>query len=238
MDVESGDILYGTVVLFVGIAAYRLGRSRTTALLVKVVVAGLGLAYLNDFHHRFGWRFDAAHDWLWRLAAPDRALIAGLAAAVALTVRDRYAPMVSEAGYIVRRLRSSAEADIQRQYRKAEADIRRQEREARERLEAEECAAHARIESELQAARATIQREREEAVKEKERASRPDPYKVLGVAPGASREAIKRRYRELVTAYHPDKAANTTPEIRRLAEEKMKEINGAYEKLLKLFAPQ
>ena len=31
-----------------------------------------------------------------------------------------------------------------------------------------------------------------------------DPYKVLGIAPGATDEEIKRAYRNLSRKYHPD----------------------------------
>ena len=31
-----------------------------------------------------------------------------------------------------------------------------------------------------------------------------DPYKVLGLSPGASQEEIKRAYRQKVKEYHPD----------------------------------
>lgn len=54
-----------------------------------------------------------------------------------------------------------------------------------------------------------------------------DPYKVLGVEPGAGDEEIKRAYRELVRKYHPDKYQNNP--LADLAEEKMKEINEAYD---------
>lgn len=48
-------------------------------------------------------------------------------------------------------------------------------------------------------------------------------YDTLEVAQGASADEIKKAYRKLARKYHPD--INKTPE----AEEKFKEINGAYE---------
>lgn len=56
-----------------------------------------------------------------------------------------------------------------------------------------------------------------------------DPYKTLGVEPGASDEEIKRAYRELARKYHPDNYQNNP--LADLAEEKMKEINEAYDAL-------
>ena len=54
-----------------------------------------------------------------------------------------------------------------------------------------------------------------------------DPYSVLGVKPDASDDAIKRAYRELARKYHPDNYQNNP--LADLAEEKMKEINQAYD---------
>ena len=56
-----------------------------------------------------------------------------------------------------------------------------------------------------------------------------DPYKVLGVDPTASDEDIKKAYRKLARKYHPDKYAES--DLKELAEEKMKEINYAYEQI-------
>jgi len=54
-----------------------------------------------------------------------------------------------------------------------------------------------------------------------------DPYSVLGVARDATDEEIKKAYRDLARKYHPDNYANTN--LAEVAEEKMKEINEAYE---------
>ena len=54
-----------------------------------------------------------------------------------------------------------------------------------------------------------------------------DPYRVLGIDPSASDDEVKRAYRELARKYHPDNYQNNP--LADLAEEKMKEINEAYE---------
>ncbi len=59
-----------------------------------------------------------------------------------------------------------------------------------------------------------------------------DPYKVLGVSVGASEEEIKNAYRALARKYHPDNFADNDT-ARGMAEEKMKEINEAYDILQK-----
>ena len=59
-----------------------------------------------------------------------------------------------------------------------------------------------------------------------------DPYQVLGVRADASDEEIKRAYRELARKYHPDNYQNNP--LADLAEEKMKEINEAYDAITKM----
>ena len=59
-----------------------------------------------------------------------------------------------------------------------------------------------------------------------------DPYSVLGVKPDASDEEIKRAYRELARKYHPDNYQNNP--LADLAEEKMKEINEAYDTITRM----
>jgi DnaJ like chaperone protein len=56
-------------------------------------------------------------------------------------------------------------------------------------------------------------------------------YEILGLAPGASAEEIKNAYRKLSKEYHPDLVAHLGDEFRKVAEEKMKEINMAYQHL-------
>lgn len=54
-----------------------------------------------------------------------------------------------------------------------------------------------------------------------------DPYSVLGVSSSASDEEIKKAYRELARKYHPDNYHDNP--LADLAQEKMKEINEAYD---------
>ena len=56
-----------------------------------------------------------------------------------------------------------------------------------------------------------------------------DPYKILGVSPDASDEEIKKAYRELAKKYHPDNYINNP--LKDLADEKMKEINEAWDQI-------
>lgn len=56
-------------------------------------------------------------------------------------------------------------------------------------------------------------------------------YRVLGVDPGATAEEIKRAYRRLVVENHPDRVASLGPELVKLAEEKFKSIQAAYEEI-------
>lgn len=58
-----------------------------------------------------------------------------------------------------------------------------------------------------------------------------DPYKVLGISPGATDEEIKKAYRSLSRKYHPD--ANVNNPNKEAAEEKFKQIQLAYDQIMK-----
>ncbi|WP_373212844.1 DnaJ domain-containing protein [Ruminococcus sp. 5_1_39BFAA] len=58
-----------------------------------------------------------------------------------------------------------------------------------------------------------------------------DPYSVLGVSRDASDDEIKKAYRRLSRKYHPD--ANINNPNKDQAEEKFKEVQQAYEQIMK-----
>lgn len=60
-----------------------------------------------------------------------------------------------------------------------------------------------------------------------------DPYSILGVSKNADDDEIKAAYRELARKYHPDNYTDDNP-LKELAEEKMQEINAAYEEIQKM----
>lgn len=58
-----------------------------------------------------------------------------------------------------------------------------------------------------------------------------DPYEVLGLKRGASKEEVKSAYRKLAKKYHPDMNVNNP--LQDLAEEKFKEVQWAYDEIIK-----
>ncbi len=61
----------------------------------------------------------------------------------------------------------------------------------------------------------------------------PTWFEVLGVAPTASTDEIKAAYRERARQYHPDRIEGLGFEFRQIAEQKMKQLNAAYNFALK-----
>ena len=59
-----------------------------------------------------------------------------------------------------------------------------------------------------------------------------DPYKILGISPDATDDQVKAAYREMARKYHPDQYSNNP--LSDLAQEKMQEINEAYDTIVRL----
>ncbi len=59
-----------------------------------------------------------------------------------------------------------------------------------------------------------------------------DPYQVLGVSANASDDEVKKAYRTLSRKYHPD--ANVNNPNREQAEEKFKQVQQAYDQVMKM----
>lgn len=63
-------------------------------------------------------------------------------------------------------------------------------------------------------------------------AATADDYRLLGLRPGASPEEVKRAYRALVKRWHPDRYAGGSERERAEAEEKFKDLQDAYRRIL------
>jgi len=60
---------------------------------------------------------------------------------------------------------------------------------------------------------------------------RDNPYAALGLTADASDAEIEQAYRRLISQYHPDKLSGAAVELRRQAETKAGQINGAYDRI-------
>lgn len=60
---------------------------------------------------------------------------------------------------------------------------------------------------------------------------RLEDWELLGLEPGASREEIKRNFRSLSLAFHPDGFGDAEPVQRKEAEEAFRRVRAAYERL-------
>jgi DnaJ-domain-containing protein 1 len=56
---------------------------------------------------------------------------------------------------------------------------------------------------------------------------------IFGLQHGATKEQLKRQYREMIAKCHPDRVNHLDSEFQKLAEEKTKLLNEAYSLLLK-----
>lgn len=60
-----------------------------------------------------------------------------------------------------------------------------------------------------------------------------DYYSVLGITSNATKEEIKQAYKQCCKKYHPDKVQHLGDEFKSFADEKIKQVNEAYEILYK-----
>ncbi len=58
-------------------------------------------------------------------------------------------------------------------------------------------------------------------------------YKILEIEPSASNEEVKKAFRKMAMKYHPDKVSHLGEDFRKTADEKIKKVNEAYEKIKK-----
>lgn len=58
-------------------------------------------------------------------------------------------------------------------------------------------------------------------------------YKILEIDPGATDDEIKKAFRKMAMKYHPDKVSHLGEEFKKVAEEKFKKVNEAYERIKK-----
>ncbi len=56
-------------------------------------------------------------------------------------------------------------------------------------------------------------------------------YKMLEIDPSASDQDIKKAYRSMAARFHPDKVQHLGPEFQKMAEDKFKAINDAYQQI-------
>ena len=65
------------------------------------------------------------------------------------------------------------------------------------------------------------------------RPSNDSNYRILEIESSATDEEVKKAYRKMAIKYHPDKVATLGEDVQKVAEEKFKAVNQAYEAICK-----
>ena len=79
----------------------------------------------------------------------------------------------------------------------------------------------------------TADSKKEEKTSGQREYSEEDPYRVLNIKRGASKEEIRAAYTELAAQYHPDKVQHLGKEFQELAHNKFVVIQKAYDELMR-----
>jgi hypothetical protein len=113
--------------------------------------------------------------------------------------------------------------------RRARQEQRRAEQQVHEARSKRSAAEEARRREQ---ARRAEERRRQQAEAERSRPRILTPYAILGIAEGASREEIKKRFHSLAVQYHPDKVHHLGVEFQEHAHEKFVALQEAYRDLM------
>jgi hypothetical protein len=111
----------------------------------------------------------------------------------------------------------------------AHHEMRSQDRTARQREVEKETARERRSPRRGRPAEQECETERPRQRKSEEAAQQENEWwRVLGIAPHASLDEIRRAYRRRIKQCHPDRVAGLAPELRELAERCARTLNVAY----------
>ena len=58
-------------------------------------------------------------------------------------------------------------------------------------------------------------------------------YKILELDPSCNNDELKKGYRKMANKYHPDKVSHLGDDLQRIAEDKFKAVNNAYQTIKK-----
>ena len=58
-------------------------------------------------------------------------------------------------------------------------------------------------------------------------------YKILEITPDVTNDEVKKAYRKMAAKFHPDKVHHLGDEFQKMAEEKFKSVNDAYQQIKK-----